>query len=96
MFLIPSAKIRSKESVRPQWWKKAAHFRESIPGGGVYSFFRYGNEDLAILPVLDDLIDEGWELYWDDLESSMSMYIHANIGINKPNARVDGLSIVTL
>ena len=36
---------------------------QGIPGGGVYSFFPYGDEDLAISPVLDDLINEGWELY---------------------------------
>lgn len=36
---------------------------QGIPGGGVYSFFRYGDEDLAILPVLDNLINEGWENY---------------------------------
>lgn len=31
--------------------------------GGVASFFHYGNENLAVSPVLDELIDAGWELY---------------------------------
>lgn len=36
---------------------------------GVYSLFRYDDEDLAISPVLDDLVNEGWELYWNEVES---------------------------
>ncbi|KAM5442804.1 hypothetical protein MferCBS31731_002190 [Microsporum ferrugineum] len=33
------------------------------PGGGICSTFRFGNEYIAIAPVLDDIIDAGWGLY---------------------------------
>lgn len=32
-------------------------------GGGICGMFRFGNSLFAIAPVLDDLIDAGWELY---------------------------------
>lgn len=35
---------------------------QGLQGGGVYSFFRFGNSEIAISPVLDDIIDAGWEL----------------------------------
>ena len=34
-----------------------------IHGGGVYGLYRLGNLELAISPVLDDIVDAGWELY---------------------------------
>lgn len=36
---------------------------QGVQGGGIASFFHYGNESLAVSPVLDELIEAGWELY---------------------------------
>ncbi|EFQ97899.1 hypothetical protein MGYG_00936 [Nannizzia gypsea CBS 118893] len=37
--------------------------RSDGSGGGVCGLFRYGNESIAVCPVLDDIIDAGWQLY---------------------------------
>ena len=57
-----------KEFAGPLMVKESCAF-QGIPGRAVYGFFRYGDDDLAIFPVLDDLINEGWELDWNEAES---------------------------
>ncbi|WEW59245.1 hypothetical protein PRK78_004714 [Emydomyces testavorans] len=32
-------------------------------GGGISGFFQFGNSQFAMSPVLDEIIDSGWELY---------------------------------
>lgn len=49
---------------------------QGVQGGGVASFFHYGNENLAVSPVLDELIETGWELYWSSSFASSSFVLH--------------------